>query len=140
MGLKTNTMKKLILIFILFLIPWMLPAPGSAQCYIERAEPINYYSPLIRAMGIVETKLDTLAYNPLEEATGFFQIRPIRLEDYNMRTGKNYTLDQMYDYKIAESIFLYYTKSRSYEKVAKSWNGSGNQTLAYWKKVKKELI
>jgi hypothetical protein len=32
---------------------------------------------------MVETKGDTLAYNPYEEATGIFQIRPIRLKDYN---------------------------------------------------------
>lgn len=131
--------KKLILISTLFLIPWVLPAPGRACCYIVQLEPINYYSPLIRAVGMVEAGLDTLAYNPLEEATGFFQIRPIRLEDYNKRTGKSYTLDQMYDYEIAESIFLYYTKDRSYEEVAKSWNGSGNKTLAYWKLVKAQL-
>lgn len=130
-------MKKLLILFIFLCYSWNLPAPGRASCYIERTEPINYYSPLIRAVGMVETKLDTLAYNPLEEATGFFQIRPIRLEDYNNRTGKNYTLDQMYDYKIAESIFLYYTNGRSYEKVAKSWNGSGSATVSYWNKVKK---
>ena len=117
-----------------------LPAPHRAVCYIEITGPINYYTPLIRAVGVVESKLDTLAYNPLEQATGYFQIRPIRLRDYNNRTGKNYTLDQMYDYKIAESIFLYYTKGRSYEVVSKEWNGSGPKTLVYWNLVKKELI
>lgn len=132
-------MKKLIILFIFLLIPWLLPAPGDALCYIERAEPINYYSPLIKAVGMVESSLNNMAYNPLEEATGFFQIRPIRLEDYNKRTGKTYTLEQMYDKEIAESIFMYYTKGRNYEKVARSWNGSGRQTVVYWNKVKKLL-
>lgn len=136
-------MKKLTILFILWLIPWMLPAPGGAQCYIERTEPINYYSPLIRAVGMVETKLDTLAYNPLEKATGFFQIRPIRLEDYNKRTGKNYTLNQMYDYEIAKSIFLYYTKGRGYETIARAWcsgeAGTKEASDNYWKLVKAQL-
>jgi len=114
-------------------------APADRVIYIEQPEAINYYTPLIYAIGMVEGKCDTLAYKPLEEATGYFQIRPIRLNDYNKRTGKTYTLEQMYDYEIAKKIFLYYTDGRSYELVAKSWNGSGPKTLEYWKLVKLNL-
>ena len=35
---------------------------------------------------------------------------------------------------------MYYTQGRSYEKVAKSWNGSGPKTIDYWKKVKSKLL
>jgi hypothetical protein len=85
----------------------------------------------------VESRGDIFAYNPHEQATGAFQIRPIRLRDYNEKTGKNYTLDQMYNYEIAKSVFLYFTNDQSYELVAKDWNKS--RTNRYWKLVKAEL-
>lgn len=133
-------MKRMItLISILMLFSACLTAPSYPVVVIIAAKVINYYTPLIHAIGMVEGKCDTLAYNPLEEATGYFQIRPIRLNDYNKRAGKDYTLDQMYNYEIAKEIFLYYTNGRSYELVAKSWNGSGPMTLKYWKLVKAKL-
>ena len=66
------------------------------------------YKQLVLAIGMVETKRDTLAYNPVEEAAGYFQIRPIRLLDYNNRTGSNYTMKDLFNYEISEKIFLYY--------------------------------
>ncbi len=51
---------------------------------------------------MVETKLDTLAYNREERAVGYFQIRPIRLRDYIERTGSKYKLKEMYDYDKAD--------------------------------------
>jgi hypothetical protein len=103
---------------------------------------VNPFGKLIFAIGMVETKLDTLAYNPAEEAVGYFQIRPIRLLDYNMRTGSSYTMRDMYDYHIAEKIFLYYASRigpYNNEKIAKNWNGSGKMTRVYWDKVRKHL-
>jgi hypothetical protein len=91
---------------------------------------------------MVETRFDTLAYNPVEEAAGYFQIRPIRIDDYNKRTGSDYTTKDMYDYKISEKIFLYYASRigpYKFEKIAKNWNGSGPSTIHYWRRVKKYL-
>jgi len=91
---------------------------------------------------MVETKLDTLAYNPEEEAVGYFQIRPIRVQDYNERTGKSYKPADMYDYQTSEKVFLYYASEigpYNFEKIAKNWNGSGKKTIQYWKKVKNYL-
>jgi hypothetical protein len=91
---------------------------------------------------MVETQYDTLAYNPLEEAAGYFQIRPIRLMDYNNRTGNDYSLLDLFDYKISEKIFLYYATEigpYDFERIAKTWNGSGNSTILYWEQVKKFL-
>ena len=127
------------LIFITCFFFGTLAAPPSSSMVIFVPEEINYYKPLIYAIGMVEGRCDTLAYNPEEEAVGYFQIRPVRLNDYNIRTGNNYTLMQMYDYDIAKEIFMYYTQGRSYEKVAKTWNGSGPMTITYWKKVKAYL-
>jgi hypothetical protein len=88
---------------------------------------------------MVEGNCDTLAYNPAEKAVGYFQIRPIRLIDYNKRTGHKYRLKDMYDYKTSKEVFLFYADQIGYQdpqKIARSWNGSGWKTEIYWKKVK----
>ena len=90
---------------------------------------------------MVECGLDTLAYNPIEDAVGYFQIRPIRLRDYNKRTGSTYRLEDMYDYHKAEKVFLYYAKMiKETDLIIRRWNGSGPMTYEYLKKVKKYMI
>jgi hypothetical protein len=117
-------------------------APSTTTKVIIESTPIKPFTKLIQAVGMVETGFDTLAYNAVEEATGYFQIRPIRVMDYNQRTGNNYTLNDMYNYEIAEKVFLYYASiigPGNFEKIAKSWNGSGPMTIHYWERVKKYL-
>jgi hypothetical protein len=92
---------------------------------------------------MVEGMGDTTAYNPQEKAIGYFQIRPIRLVDYNRRTGNHYAMKDMFNYEISEKVFLYYasqTGPYNFEKIAKNWNGSGAKTALYWKRIKKYLI
>ena len=139
MDYKPNKVKKLTILFIFLITSWTLPAPDRACCYIERAEPINIYEILADAVYAVESSRNPLAYNPEEDAVGGLQIRPIRLKDYNKRTGKNYTHEQMYDYEIAKSIFIYYAQGKSLETAARRWSGSGPMTDNYWRKVKKHL-
>ena len=94
------------------------------------------------AIGIVETKGDTLAYNPVEEAAGYFQIRPIRLLDYNNRTGSTYIMKDLYNYEISEKIFLYFADligPYDFEQIARRWYGSGQLTIDYWKRIKEKL-
>ena len=112
-----------------------LLAPAVNSVAIFRTEGISHYTNLIHAVGTVESNCDTLAYNPLEEATGYFQVRPIRLLDYNRRTGKHYKLSDMYDFDKAKELFLYYC-TMDLEQTAKNWNGSGKKTIEYWKKIK----
>ena len=134
-------MKALVLILVLS-IPFRLFAPADDRLVLADPVPVNPYKKLIYAIGCVETGLDTLAYNPFEEAVGYFQIRPIRLEDYNQRIVSNYDMQDMYDYYISEKIFLYYASQigpYDFERIAKSWNGSGSMTEDYWKKVKSKL-
>jgi hypothetical protein len=139
-------MKKTIYIFLLLFAQFAFSPPVSApvpeNIVIINPSPVNPYSRLIYAIGMAENKCDTMAYNAVEMATGFFQIRPIRLEDYNNRTGSRYTLNDMFNYVIAEKVFLYYADKigpYNYEKIARNWNGSGKKTLYYWNKVKKYL-
>lgn len=116
-------------------------APKPYYIEIEEGKPISSYDILINAIVKIESDGNTLAFNPLELATGAFQIRPIKLLDYNMRTGNTYTLDDMYDYEISKEIFLYHASKYGYdfERIAKAWNGSGPMTELYWQKVKQYL-
>jgi len=135
-------MKKFLLLFFLILFTFKLSAPDIRSLAILEAPAVEPFDRLIHAIGIVEVKGDTTAYNEIEQATGFFQIRPIRLDDYNRRTGNNYALSEMFDYDKAKKVFLYYASQigpYNYERIAKNWNGSGHKTISYWNRVKKYL-
>lgn len=132
-------MKMIMLIAILTLFSLKAFCPNERVLYIERMEGINIYDPLMRAITYVESRDDVWAFNFPEQACGPFQIRPIRIEHYNQLTGSNYKAWDCFDYEISRKVFLYFCKWRSYELVAKSWNGSGDMTIDYWNKVKSEL-
>jgi hypothetical protein len=117
-------------------------APVSNTAYICVYQPVKPFERLIRAVLLVESLGDTLAFNIDEEAVGGLQIRPIRLLDYNQRTGKNYKMKDCYNFRISKKIFLYFAElsgTNDYESIARSWNGSGKATLIYWVKVKSFL-
>jgi hypothetical protein len=140
--MRVNSKKILILFILLTAFTFRVKAPFRKSFIITVSECVNPYKKLISAIGLVETKNDTLAYNEMEQATGFFQIRPIRLEEYNRRTGSNYSMDDMFDYAISEKIFLYFAEMigpYDIEKIAKRWNGSGSLTISYWNRIKKYL-
>ena len=135
-------LKKIVAITFLMALAFKVFAPTSESLIVVRNLPVQPYKNLIHAIGMVETQYDTLAYNPLEEAVGYFQIRPIRLEDYNSRTGSTYTRQDLFNYNISEKIFLYYATEigpYDFERIAKTWNGSGKNTILYWDQVKKFL-
>jgi len=137
-----NFSRKIISVIFFLLIGVNVFAPRIDSFVIFNTQPIKPYKQLIYAIGKVETGHDTLSYNPFEEAIGFFQIRPIRLEDYNIRTGSNLKHSDMYNYETSEKVFLYYASQigpYDFEKIAVNWNGSGSQTVYYWKRVKEYL-
>jgi len=134
--------KKSLIVFLLLLPVFKVFAPSNNALVIIGTDPLEPYRKLVHAIGMVETRFDTLAYNPIEHAVGYFQIRPIRLLDYNIRTGSKYSMKDMYNYKTSEKIFLYYASEigpYNFERIAKNWNGSGKMTIHYWKQVKKYL-
>jgi hypothetical protein len=138
----TSSIKKIVVLSFIFILASDLFAPVSNSVTIIVYEPADPFRNLIHAIGRVETKFDTLAYNPVENAVGYFQIRPIRLRDYNERTGNKYRLKDMYNYNISEKVFLYYASGigpYNIERIAKNWNGSGKKTIQYWRQVKKYL-
>lgn len=137
-------MKKTAILIILLTLTLRGFAPnGPVMLVIIASEPVRInLDPLIDAIFWVEAQYDTLAYNPDEEATGGLQIRPIRLEDYNNRTGKNYQMIDLYDFEISKEIFLYFAHLhdiRDWESIARDWNGSGPKTIEYWNKVETRL-
>ena len=147
---KYRHLKSALIIFFLFLTFRAL-APDIQVAFVFVSEPVDHlnisepeglYDRLIKAVIQVESLGDSMAYNLTEEATGAFQIRPIRLRDYNRRTGSNYQLEDCYNFKISKEIFLYYAERigiEDYESIARKWNGSGKATLEYWDKVKSFL-
>ena len=133
-------MKKLLLIFLMYSFSVMAAyAPARKVLYIEYSIPVQPYEKLWKVVCMAESSNRPIAYNKDENAIGIVQIRPVRLRDFNDRTGKNYTMDDMYDVTISKEVFMYYAVQMHYsdtEKIAKRWNGSGRKTIAYWKRVK----
>jgi hypothetical protein len=137
-----NILRKILLITFLMIIAFRVFAPSGESVIVVRSAPVEPFVSLIHAIGMVETQYDTLAYNPFEEAVGYFQIRPIRLEDYNARTGNGYTMNDLLNYRVSEKIFLYYASELgpyNFERIAKTWNGSGKSTILYWEQVRRFL-
>lgn len=140
--MKRNLIKILFVTLLLFSSTFRIFAPVGNSFVILKSAPVEPYKKLIHAIGMVETGCDTLAYNPVEEAVGYFQIRPIRLRDYNKRTGSNYKMKDMFNYEISEKIFLYYASQigpYDFERIARKWNGSGPRTIHYWNRIKKYI-
>ena len=131
-------MKKVLFIVLMFFTHKAI-APDVKIITLFQTYPVNIYDRLIKAIVCVESGGDTLAYNILEDAYGAFQIRPIRILDYNQRTGKNYIVKDCYRFDISKEIFLYYatrTPSCDFEIISRNWNGSGPMTHDYWRRVK----
>lgn len=114
-------------------------APGLLCGYVLLSVPINGFDPLIKAVVFVESSGGKHLYNADENAVGAFQIRQIRIDDYNRLTGSHYTLNDCYDFEVSKKVFLYFAKNKSYEMAARSWNGSGRKTEIYWKKIQVRL-
>jgi hypothetical protein len=130
---------KTLLLIILLSFPATLFAPVTGYTFLPINEPVVIYDILIRAIRTVESGNNDYAFNFKESSRGPLQIRKIRLDDYNRRTGKNYQEWDCYDFEVSREIFLHYCKGWSFEEIAKSWNGSGKLTIEYWKKVNQIL-
>lgn len=134
--------RKIFLLFFLASFTGKAVAPDTFELTIFEAPAIRPFVPLMNAIAMVETMGNTLAFNEFENAAGIFQIRQIRVDDYNRRTGSHYQLTDMFDYEISEKVFLYFAELAgpySFEKIAKAWNGSGPKTEFYWQRIKSLL-
>jgi hypothetical protein len=136
-------MKKLFLLLCFGLLNSIAGNPALYKpIIVPKIEPINPYLRLYEAVCIVESDNNPKAYNTREQATGIVQVRPIRLKDYNQRTGKNYSLTDMYDTNKSKEVFLYYAHKighNNLETIARKWNGKGEKTKQYWQRVKSQM-
>lgn len=134
----------------------MAPPPEKHIIYIEKSMPIlhidvAYYTPLVDVMFTYETTRDFFAINDKEQAHGGLQIRPCRIEHYNILNGTNYTVQDCLGpkgYELSKKVFLYFTNHdsngkkipyKTWERAAKDWNGSGKKTEEYWKNLQELL-
>jgi hypothetical protein len=140
--MNSNLRKLKIVCFLMLSFSLKVSAPCWKSMTIYEFPPVEPYRNLVYAIGMVETNGDTSAYNPFEEATGIFQIRPIRLKDYNQRTGNNLKRDDLFKYEVSKKIFLYYADMigpYKFEQIARRWNGSGLLTTSYWYRIRQYL-
>lgn len=129
------------LIFILCLFSGVLKAPEYKTVPVLVSEAVNPYIPIVNAVSMVESSGGIHLLNEKENAVGYFGIRPIRLRDYNQRTGKSITHQQCYDYETGKMIFMYYASQYDYRDIkgiCVGWNGVSKRNL-YYLKVKKTL-
>lgn len=140
---RTDTgCRRFLFVVVFSLICSGIFAPGHQTAAIAASQAVNPYFNLLMAVAMVETLGNPLAYNEEENAVGMLQIRQVRLDDYNRRTGSNLTLNQMYDVDLSVRVFMYYASQESpenLERIAKAWNGSGPMTDLYWLRIKEYL-
>jgi hypothetical protein len=140
--LGSALIKTTIIGLFLLSLPVKAIAPSWNSFQVISPDPYNPYKELECAVAMIETFGDTMAYNPLEEAYGLLQIREVRLIDYNNRTHHSYSPRDLFNVKISEEIFFYYADMigpYNIEKIARRWNGCGQQTDFYWERVKELL-
>ncbi len=134
--------KRFLFVAAFSLVCISLFAPVNHTFTIPSPQSINPYFKLLQATAMVETLGNPLAYNEEENAVGLLQIRQVRIDDYNRRTGSSLTLGQMYDIDLSVKVFMYYASLESpenLEKISKAWNGSGPMTELYWLRIKEYL-
>ena len=135
-------MKVIVILIMLFR---SLSAPPSGAVAIFESEAINPFENLFKAVCQVESSGNRFAIGDKhlkEWSCGIAQIRQVRIDDYFRRTGIRYTTDDMFCSEKSREVFMHYASQNNPHdlmKIAKSWNGSGDMTIAYWSKIRKHL-
>ena len=133
----------ILIISILTLFLTTAKAPNDKRMAIVQPEKIMPYEALSKAVDIVETNCNPFAIGDKhlkQWSYGIKQIRQVKLDWYNNRTGKNYTTKDCYSESVSNEIFMYHMMQYNDVDLAiRKWNGSGKTTFAYLKKVKKHL-
>jgi len=140
-------MKMLLLSFILIMFTASLAGPPSNTITIPVKVALTPFKMIIGAIAKVETNNDSTAIgdkNLKLHSYGKYQIRQSRLDDFNQKTGKHYTIRDMFDNKKAEEVFYFYCTTSDLEVIARLWNGGPRamqkkSTVKYWKLVKAQL-
>jgi hypothetical protein len=135
-------MKKLLIITILSFVCINLPSTGFTAIYVLRAESINPYEQIWRAVCMVESSNNPNAFcidiNG-KPSVGIAQVQESRLNDYNRRSGDSLTMDDMYSPDKAKKVFMYFCKDLNMKRICQKWNGGGPLTEIYYEKLTKIL-
>lgn len=134
--------RKVSLLLFLLLLTFPAIAPGRNALLIYESPAINPFEPLMEAIGNIETMGNTMAFNKFENAVGIFQIRQVKVDEYNRQTGNKFLLTDMFDYENSRRVFLYFASMAGpyhFEKIAKAWNGSGPMTDFYWQRIRSNI-
>lgn len=137
-----SKLRRLVFIVLFLSSGLKVVAPDANSLLIFKSPGIQPFSGLMYATGMVETMGNIMAYNEFENAVGIFQIRQVRIDDYNRKTGSNYSLPDMFDPVLSEKVFLYFASQigpYNLEKIARTWNGSGPMTEFYWRRIKEYM-
>ena len=143
-------MKRILIIIILFFVWINLPSTGYKSLYVFRAQSINPYEKLWKAICQIESSnnpnafcIDVNGY----PSVGIAQIQESRLNDYNNRSGDSLTMDDLFHPDKSRRIFMWYASEidpNNTEKISRCWNGgcggmNYESTKEYFKKVKRIL-
>jgi hypothetical protein len=139
-------MKKMTTLLILLTICSTLIAPPLGQLIIIASTPIKPWEKVWNVTCKIESNNDSTAVGDKHLkrwSHGIAMIRQSRLDDFNKRTGKNYTIKDVYDTIIAKEIFMFYAHGDN-EVTAREWNGGPDgmikkSTIEYWNKIKEHL-
>ena len=138
-----KTILKTILILPLVVIPVPLKAPNWYVDIIAKESGYKPYEKVFDAVCWVESNDNALAYNEAEGSVGIAQIRAIKVDDYNKRTGKNIKHEDCFCPQISKEIFMHHMEQYGVYRIddgVRAWNGSGASTYAYLEKVKARLL
>jgi hypothetical protein len=127
---------KPLLIALFLCVSATLYAPSDKSLVLIASEPCNPYESILTAIAEIESNNNPMAYNPIEMAPGKFQIRPIRLLDYNNRSGEHLTLNDCFDAEVSRRVILFYISKYHPDDVlgmARCWNGKSLNNEYYHK-------
>ena len=135
-------MKRLFISAVLFPLYLSMGSSTYRADLSEHTRKLVQYERFISALTWVESRHDTLAVGSVHDL-GLFQITPIRLRDYNQRTGSRYVEQDMFNPRISRIIFDYYSHGLPFEEAARKWNRAyqwrDSLGLVYWNRVRKQL-
>ena len=133
-----KTIIKTILILPLAMMPVSLKAPNWYVDIIAKESGYKPYEKVFDAVCWVESGNRADAYNEKEGSVGIAQIRKIKIDDYNQRTGKNIKHEDCFCPNVSKEIFMHHMEQYGVYNIdlgIKRWNGSGSMADAYAKRV-----
>lgn len=135
-------MKRVLISAILFPLTLCVSPAIHRADISDHITTLVKYEKFVNALTWVESRHDSLAVGSAHDL-GLFQITPIRLLDYNRRTGKHYTDQDLFNPRISRIIFDYYSKDLPFEEAARKWNRAyqwrDSLGTVYWNRVSKQL-